>query len=224
MKNMILGFLSEATRRCNNSHVLLRSFGVYGRDSFTVFFWRFYRRLEMKRLSIILVLLAFALTLGCASMGMQFKAPDLGKAITGSGPRLVGFFVGKENPELADKIIKYCDLLAGKDEPVDFKAKLDEGIDWLLNQYLDEPYIVMELENLLPDIEIQTTEIPTPAWMDKVKPMIENFKIGVNFGSASVTTSDQGFIQRYCEIYEANYLKFLLSRGFPNDIIIKLEE
>ena len=40
MKDFILNLLLEATRRCNNSKILYRLFGVYGRDSFTVFFWR----------------------------------------------------------------------------------------------------------------------------------------------------------------------------------------
>jgi len=36
----------ELTRRCNNSKILYRLFGLYGRDTFTVFFWRKYRKLH----------------------------------------------------------------------------------------------------------------------------------------------------------------------------------
>jgi hypothetical protein len=37
-------FYEELTRLCNNSKVLLWAFGIYGRDKFTVFFWRLYRK------------------------------------------------------------------------------------------------------------------------------------------------------------------------------------
>ena len=46
MKQFISNLLLEITRRCNNSKALYKFFGIYGRDSFTVFFWRFYRKLN----------------------------------------------------------------------------------------------------------------------------------------------------------------------------------
>lgn len=46
MKQFILNSLLEVTRRCNNNKLLYEFFGIYGRDRFTVFFWRFYRRLN----------------------------------------------------------------------------------------------------------------------------------------------------------------------------------
>ncbi len=46
MKQFISNLLLEVTRRCNNSKLLFKMFGIYGRDSFTVSFWRFYRKLK----------------------------------------------------------------------------------------------------------------------------------------------------------------------------------
>ena len=38
--------LLEITRRCNNSKLLYKIFGLYGRDTFTVFFWNLYNILK----------------------------------------------------------------------------------------------------------------------------------------------------------------------------------
>jgi hypothetical protein len=39
----IRNLLQELTRRSNNSKLLRKLFGIDGRDSFTVFFWRKYK-------------------------------------------------------------------------------------------------------------------------------------------------------------------------------------
>lgn len=165
----------------------------------------------MKRLSIILFVLAFALA-GCA--GIQIKPPDIDQIIS-TGPKLVGALIAENNPDYVDTILKYGDMLLAQDEPLDFKGKLDEGVEWLLKQYLDKASIRVLIIDCLPDIEIQTTEIPTPAWMDKVKPVVKAFMDGVRLAAPVTSKNKTGVIQRYYDIYEANYFKLLIQRGLP---------
>ena len=190
----------------------------------------------MKKISIILMLLAFALT-ACA--GIQIKPPDIDQVIS-TGPKLVGALIAENNPDHVDTILKYGDMLLAQSEPIDFKAKLDEGVDWLLRKYIDKAAIRVLIIDCLPEIEFEAGAIPTPAWMNKVKPIVKSFIEGVRIG-APVTSSipdvrmrptgdfevrlletdvipsgeiidDKSFIQRYCDIYETEYLKFMWGR------------
>lgn len=45
MKHFIANLCLELTRKCNNSKLLYRIFGIYGRDKFSMFFWRKFRKL-----------------------------------------------------------------------------------------------------------------------------------------------------------------------------------
>ena len=181
----------------------------------------------MKKFSIILILLAFALT-ACA--GIQIKPPDIDQVIS-TGPKLVGALIAENNPDYAETIIEYGDMLLAQSEPMDFKAKLDEGVDWLLRKYIDKAAIRVLIIDCLPEIEFEAGVIPTPAWMDKVKPIVKSFIEGVKIG-APVESSEfdpsswepadeptpstaelhKSPIQRYCDTYETNYLKFMWGR------------
>ena len=44
MKNKLKTLILELTRLSNNSNLLYKLFGIYGRDSFTVFFWRLHNK------------------------------------------------------------------------------------------------------------------------------------------------------------------------------------
>ena len=196
----------------------------------------------MKRLSIITLLLAFALT-GCA--GIQVNWGNTSE----KAAKVVGCLVADNNPDWTERIVKYCDLLIRESQPIDFQYALDEGVDWLLKQYIDKPTIRLMIVDLLPEIQL-TGSLPTLPWMEQVKPLILNFREGVKLCGQSEVISglmqfdypldvipsgeiadDKSFIEgvkigapvvsskpkggaieRYCDIYEANYLKFLWGR------------
>jgi hypothetical protein len=129
---------------------------------------------------IALIVIMFAFIAGCA--GIQVKLPDVDQIKT-TGPKLVGALIAENNPDYVDTILNYGDMLLSQGEPVDFKAKLDEGIDWLLKKYVDKAAIRVLIIDCLPQVEIEQSTIPTPEWMDKVKPVVKAFIDGVKIGA-----------------------------------------
>jgi len=156
---------------------------------------------------IIAIILAFAL-MGCTLGNVHIKPPPIDQVIS-TGPKVVGALVAQNNPTKADDMIKYGEMLLQEGQPVDFKESLDKGIDLLLRKYVTNAGVRALIIDLLPEIEIDQSAIPTPEWMDKVKPIIKAFIEGVRIGAPP----EISFIQRYCDIYEANYLKFLWGRS-----------
>ena len=163
----------------------------------------------MKKLSITLIILAFALT-GCAGIQIDWSTP------LEKGPKVVGCLVADNNPDWTERIVVYCDILLREGQPIDFQYALEEGIEWLLERYVHKPAIRLLIIDLLPEIQL-TGSLPTLPWMDKVKPMILNFREGVKRCGQPVVTSavDKSFIQRYLDVYETAYLYNFPSRGLP---------
>jgi len=153
-------------------------------------------------LHIALFAIIFALIAGCA--GVQFTLPDKDKLMH-TGPKLVGALIAQNNPDYADLIIRYGDMLLSQGEPTDFQAKLDEGIDWLLREYVDNAAIRVLIVDCLPQVQIEEGTVPSPEWMDKVRPIVEAFIAGVKIGApqeVSKVTTD----------FEQNRIEFLIGR------------
>lgn len=139
----------------------------------------------MKRLSVIaLFVIIFAVSAGFSMCGVQVKAPDIKPIVTNTGPKLVGALIAENNPTYVDIILGYGDTLLIESNPFDFKAKLDDGIDWLLKKYVDKAAIRVLIIDCLPQVEIEQSTVPTPEWMDKVKPIVKAFIEGVKIGAS----------------------------------------
>lgn len=163
----------------------------------------------MKKISI-LILLAFALT-GCAGVDINWGNTSEKAA------KVVGCLVADNNRDWTERIVKYCDLLMREGQPIDFQYALDEGVEWLLQQYIDKPAIRLMIVELLPEIQL-TDVLPTLPWMAKVKPLILNFREGVKLCGkqpGDLALNDKSFIQRYLDVYETRYLYNFPSRGLP---------
>ena len=132
----------------------------------------------MRKLSVIVFMLVFIA--GCS--GIQITMPDIDKVVH-TGPKLVGALIAENNPTYVDIILGYGDTLLIESNPFDFKAKLDDGIDWLLKKYVDKAALRVLIIDCLPQVEIEQSTVPTPEWMDKVKPIIKAFIEGVKIGA-----------------------------------------
>ena len=133
----------------------------------------------MRKLGLIALLGAF-LVAGCANT--QVKLPKF-ESVADIATPTVGYLIAKNNPEHIQTIVDYGDKLLGEADPVDFKAKLDEGRKLLLNMLTKDKFLTLQINKLLPKIEIESAAVPTPKWMARVKPIVRDFIDGVQAAS-----------------------------------------
>lgn len=159
----------------------------------------------MKKFSIILIVLAFALT-GCAGMQINWNVDK--KALAEVAACEIGYQMAKYMPDEAGIALDYARTVMTSIEPGDAKLNLNNWKEYVLDKIGADPHYARQLSKLLPEIELPETA--TPEWVETVKPYVQEFIYGVEEG-LPITS----FIERYAKIYKANYLKFLWARSLP---------
>ena len=170
----------------------------------------------MKRLSIVLIVLAFALT-GCAGMQINWNIDK--QALAEIAACEIGFQFSKHYPEEAQVALKYARIAIQAGEAGSFNDQLNEWKEYLLEYIGADPHYARQLSKLLPEIELSEDALPDMKWMETVKPYISEFIMGIEEGLPVIISNFPHIrynpIKHYMEVHDANYLKFLWARGLP---------
>jgi len=164
----------------------------------------------MKKLLLMAALGAFLLT-GCKWPQVNIIKPDITKQeafdlLTFEAAYQLGRLAAKEMPDQADVILKYCEEIAKTEEPLVFQTYIDNGKDWLIEKLGGSEHYKRQMDRVFPKIELVADEEPTNEWMEKVKPLLEEFILGIEDVKANA------HVQAFIESYQDRYMEFLLGR------------
>ena len=159
----------------------------------------------MKKLLILISLFAFSL-MGCAGTQISWNIDK--QVVAEVAANEIGYQLAKQYPEEARVALKYAKMVMQAGTPGSFNDQLNTWKEYVLEKIGADPHYARQLSKLLPEIELSEDALPDMKWMETVKPYVEEFIIGIEDGLPEIS-----FIQRYAEIYEANYLGFLLQRS-----------
>ena len=96
-----------------------------------------------------------------------------------------GYQMAKQYPEEAKIALKYAKAVTQAGEPGAFKEQLNTWKEYVLEKIGADPHYARQLSKLMPEIELPETKTPDALvkWMQKVKPYVEEFIIGVEDAS-----------------------------------------
>lgn len=148
---------------------------------------------------IILVTLFIA---GCAGMQVNW---NVDKQATGEVAACeAGYQLAKHFPDEARVAYKYAKNALDSEELTDFNEQFKIWRDYALEKAGLDRHYKRQLDKFMPEIKIPET--PTPEWVDKVKPYLQEFIYGIEDELESPIT-------KYLDIFETNYLEFVVARG-----------
>jgi len=164
----------------------------------------------MKKLLLIAILGAFLLT-GCKLPQVNIIKPDITKdeafdLLTFEAAYQLGKLAAKEMPDQVPTILEYCDQMGETEKPIVFQTYIDTGKNWLVEKLGGGEHYKRQMDRVFPKIEIVESEEPSAEWMEKVKPLLEEFILGIE------DARPDAHIQAFIESYHDRYVEFLLAR------------
>ena len=164
------------------------------------------RKKEMRKITAIMFLSAILLMGGCAGTQINWNIDK--QVVAEVAANEIGYQLVQEYPEVANVALAYAKMVTEATEPGYFNDRLNIWKEYVLRQVGLDRHYTRQLSKLMPEIELSEDALPDMKWMETVKPYVEEFIIGIEDGLPEIS-----FIQRYAEIYEANWLKFLWERS-----------
>lgn len=148
----------------------------------------------MKTRIIIVMMMVGLILSACKMPQINIVKPDITKdeavdLLTFEAAYQLGKWAAKQLPEEIPTILKYCGDLNKQADPLAFQTYLDTGKEWLLKKLGDTKHYQRQLDRVLPKIEVVPGETPTPAWMESLKPLVEEFVFGIQDAQESLEVS-----------------------------------
>lgn len=99
----------------------------------------------------------------------------------------IGYQLAKQYPEEARIALKYAKMATSASEPGSFNDQLNTWKEYILEKIGADPHYARQLSKLMPEIELPETQTPDRLieWMEKVRPYVEEFIIGIEDGQHS---------------------------------------
>jgi hypothetical protein len=131
----------------------------------------------MKKVLSMLIIFVFAFITGCAVSWNLDKQATMETAACEAG-----YQMAKHLPDEAVVVYKYTKTALESDEVLDFNEQFKIWKEYALEKAGLNKHYARQLNKFLPDIELQEGAIPTGEWMKKAKPLLEEFKYGIEDG------------------------------------------
>ena len=141
---------------------------------------------------------------GCAGTQINWNIDK--QALAEVAANEAGYQFAKFLPNEAEIALKYARTVTTSIEPGDFKLNLNVWKEYVLEKIGADPHYAKQLSRLLPEIELPESTMPDLKWMDKVKPYISEFIIGVEDG---LRVSD---LIAFSKLADVRYIEFLIGR------------
>ena len=136
----------------------------------------------MKKL--MLLSLISLLMMGCAGMEMNW---NIDKDVLALGAaNEAGYQLAKQYPDIADTALEYAQDAMNATKPGTFQDQLDKWKDYVLEQLGADPHYRRQLGRFMPNIALPEGSTPDMAWMDKVKPYVQEFIYGIEDARVSI--------------------------------------
>ena len=117
---------------------------------------------------------------GCAGTQINWNIDK--QALAEVAANEAGYQMAKFLPNEAEIALKYSQTIMTSTEPGDFKLNLNVWKEYVLEKIGADPHYAKQLSRLLPEIELPESAVPDLKWMDKVKPYISEFILGIEDG------------------------------------------
>jgi len=127
----------------------------------------------MKKIIIYMSILLFCV--GCAGINIT---SDSQTAVMKTTSRILGYTIAKEKPAIIDSANVFCTVILVTDNKVDLNKLIDFGINYLIEQFVDDQMIKASINDLAVMIKIDVSG--TPEFDIKlIKPGVKAFQEGL---------------------------------------------
>ena len=122
---------------------------------------------------------------GCAGTQINWNIDK--QALAEVAANEAGYQMAKFLPNEASIAFKYANDAMNASNPESFKVDLNVWKEYVLGKIGADPHYAKQLSRLLPEIELPETQTPDSLikWMNKVKPYLLEFILGIQDGLLS---------------------------------------
>jgi len=137
----------------------------------------------MKKL-IVLLSASLMLMMGCSRAQINWNIDKDVLALAAANE--VGYQLAKQYPDIADTALEYAQAAMDAAEPGTFQEQFDKWKDYVLAQLGADPHYKRQLSRFMPNITLPEGSGPDTAWMDKVRPYLQEFIYGIEDARVSI--------------------------------------
>lgn len=129
----------------------------------------------LKKMLIGIICLAFV---ACAGVGINLSDNTI-TILQQSATSTVGYLIAKNNPSHIDEITTWYQVFCGISELSDAQEIFQDGISQLGELVSDDPYLQLQIKNVLSLLEINIEGPQTIIELGKYRAVVDSFMAGV---------------------------------------------
>ena len=135
----------------------------------------------MKKFTISVFLAMAMFLFGCSfNLGVPIQIDPQDQAVIAKiAGRHAGAELAKENPEIAQKVVDLCEKLLATEENEVVKITVDQIIGVLINETIDDPLLVMDIQDIIGMIQIKADIAITPEHLGIVRSVAKGLISGI---------------------------------------------
>ena len=134
----------------------------------------------MKRILIAILAIVFLFgCVGCAGIDVKWDNEATISVIQKSATSTVGYLVAKNNKEYIPDLLEWYSTFNNLEEFVDIQTEYTNGIEKLSELISDDPYLQLQIKNVMSVLEINVEGPAIPEDLGKYKAVVDSFMLGV---------------------------------------------
>ena len=134
----------------------------------------------MKRILIAILAIVFLFgCVGCAGTEVKWDNEATISVIQKSATSTVGYLVAKNNPKYIPDLLEWYGVFNNLEEFGDIQQAYMGGINKLSKLISDDPYLQLQIKNVMMMLEISVEGPTVPEDLDKYKAVVDSFMLGV---------------------------------------------
>jgi len=131
-----------------------------------------------KKLTVIIMSIAFLAIIGCAGLGINL-ANNATTVLQNSATSTVGYLIVKNNPKFRDPMVQWYQTFKTVKDLTSIQTMFKEGIAKLSQSVSSDPFLTLQIQNAISLLEINVEGPQTELDIGKYQGIVDAFMMGV---------------------------------------------